>query len=431
MEVDALYYNPETHRIRAQRSLDAKRDALIEGSPWSQESQDYLHQLLVGSPSDPKRLDPEFSNLKDDLRENGQRDPGVITPTGILVNGNTRRAALKELGNSYIRVGVLPDDWGWHDVQSVELALQLRKEFRRDYSFINRLLAVEEQVAAGRPKSEVAREFRVKVPTIERDVWLLQFIHDAITRSERVHPDGTKTSLRLVDFERDQGQLEELARAFFSREATDPLEAERLREARLLAVALDFAKTDIRLVEPDFYTRYLKKGLPVAFAPSPSRKPEARIPGIETPLPPEPDDLTALRTLVDQVLQDEGEVRSGASDPESERVARRQELRKHVEESIDAAGRDIRLRKKKLAAPDRITAAADALELSLADLVNAKSTGQVDTAALDEALQGLRLQVRALADQLRRVDRHPPGEGIAWLVSAADAEIAESDAAQA
>lgn len=35
MPVDALYYNPGTHRIRAQRSFDAARDRLLGQDPWS------------------------------------------------------------------------------------------------------------------------------------------------------------------------------------------------------------------------------------------------------------------------------------------------------------------------------------------------------------------------------------------------------------
>jgi hypothetical protein len=134
MPVDLLYYNPSTHRIRAQRSLDPVRDRVLEEEPWGSIGQEYLDTLLKCLPSDPDKIDPDFEALKDDLDDFGQKDPGIITPDGILVNGNTRCAALRDIGSNYIRVGVLPEVTNWDDINTVELSLQLRKERKRDYS---------------------------------------------------------------------------------------------------------------------------------------------------------------------------------------------------------------------------------------------------------------------------------------------------------
>lgn len=132
MPVDLLHYNPDTHRIRAQRSIDPDREQDLEADPFGESAQNYLHQLLMGDPSDPSKIDPSFTALKDDLREHGQSEPGIVTRSGVLVNGNTRQAALKELGEKNIRVGVLPPDAGHDDLQSIELSLQLRKDHRRE-----------------------------------------------------------------------------------------------------------------------------------------------------------------------------------------------------------------------------------------------------------------------------------------------------------
>src|SRR5262245_2822774 len=43
MPVSVLAYNPDTHRIRAQRSLDPERDAELIANPWGEEAQAYLH----------------------------------------------------------------------------------------------------------------------------------------------------------------------------------------------------------------------------------------------------------------------------------------------------------------------------------------------------------------------------------------------------
>nr|WP_306416652.1 hypothetical protein [Streptomyces sp. alain-838] len=138
LPLSSLYYNPSTHRIRAQRSHDPERDAALDKDPWSGESQDYLRFLLQASPANPDLRDKDFDTLRDSLKEYGQNDPGLVTRHGVLVNGNTRAAALRELGEQSMRVGVLPESFTWADINAVELALQLRKDHRRDYSYINR-----------------------------------------------------------------------------------------------------------------------------------------------------------------------------------------------------------------------------------------------------------------------------------------------------
>jgi hypothetical protein len=162
MPVDLVSYNPDTHRIRAQRSTDVTGAQALDNHPWGSAAQSYLHRLLMGDPAEPSKIDPSFNALKEDLREHGQNEPGIVTRAGVLINGNTRRAALKELGHEHIRVGVLPPDAGSEDIQGIELSLQLRKDHRRDYSFMNFLLAIDERVDAGLPSTVIQKNFRIK-----------------------------------------------------------------------------------------------------------------------------------------------------------------------------------------------------------------------------------------------------------------------------
>lgn len=282
MPVDLLHYNPDTHRIRAQRSIDPDREQDLETDPFGESAQNYLHQLLMGDPSDPSKTDPSFTALKEDLREHGQSEPGIVTRSGVLVNGNTRQAALKDLGEKNIRVGVLPSDTGYDDLQSIELSLQLRKDHRRDYSFMNSLLAVDERAAAGDLPAKIQGEFRIKATTYEQRRWILQFVQDAIERSRVGGPNNKTFAMRLVDFESHQGKLEELYRAYTALKKNSSGQADALREQRLLALILDKSKTDLRLVEADFIQRYMKSVLePVA----PSAPPALRIPGTSITVP--------------------------------------------------------------------------------------------------------------------------------------------------
>ena len=206
MPISLLKYNPDTHRIRAQRTLEPTREETLQSDPFGDSAQQYLHDLLRGEPEDPTREDPTFAALKDDLAVHGQAEPGIIRRSGVLINGNTRCAALNELSREHIRVGVLPPDAGDDDFQAIELALQLRKDHKRDYSFVNKLLAIDERIAAGRPTAEVARDFRVRESTLDRFVWILDLIREAIDRSQQEVDDGAMTQMRLVDFESHQGK---------------------------------------------------------------------------------------------------------------------------------------------------------------------------------------------------------------------------------
>ena len=273
--VDLLYYNPDTHRIRAQRSLDARRDQALDEQPWGKEGQGYLDVLLKCQPSDPDKVDPDFEALRDDLESFGQRDPGLISIHGVLVNGNTRCAALRELGEKYIRVGVLPETSDWDDINTVELSLQLRKERKRDYSYINRLIAMDEQLSLGRRSEDIAREFRIKKATLEQDQWVYGVIRDAIDRSK----NGGGASLRQIDFE-DHQESSANCTVLLKVAATDQDAAEALKETRLAMIVLGYAKTDLRFAQPDFYEKYLDSKLPESIKPKSEAPKPISIPGL-------------------------------------------------------------------------------------------------------------------------------------------------------
>ena len=221
----------------------------------------------------------------DELDDAGQREPGIVSPHGILVDGNTRAAALNDLGVANIRVGVLPDDTSRQDINDVELSLQLRKDRRRDYSYINRLIAIDEELGRGRSEADVAKDFNIKLATLQRDRWVYKLILEAIERSKT--EDGA--SLRLIDFEQHQEKLRELHRDYTKLAATDPDAAKRLMQSRLAMVLLDYPKTSLRLAEADFHTRYLETRLPEDLKPRGSRRKAGRRPGHSGRDPAQPE----------------------------------------------------------------------------------------------------------------------------------------------
>jgi hypothetical protein len=417
MPVEMLYFNPDTHRIRAQRTLDPERNGAIEEDPWGQAAQEYLHDLLRQRPANPDQTDPDYTALMDELDDVGQREPGIVSPHGIIVDGNTRAAALIDLGEQNIRVGVLPDDTSRQDINNVELSLQLRKDRRRDYSYINRLIAIDEELGRGRTEADVAKDFNIKIHTLQRDRWVYALILDAIDRSKT----GDGGSLRLVDFEQHQEKLRELHRDYAKLATTDPDAAKRLMQSRLAMVLLDYPKTSLRLAEADFYTRYLESRLPDDLKSEASTPDLVSVPGIPgATLPGQSSDTAAAEALTDQLLRAKA-VTSDGKGATPEEVAAASAVMKQARETFDVAvklaGQNAELVKRQTAVPERLTDAADYVTQCANEFAEAKAKRALDEEAFDDALIVLRDSLESLARQAARTFT-APGDGVAWLLEA-------------
>ncbi len=416
MPVDLLYLNPDTHRIRAQRTLDPERNRILHEEPWSEPAQEYLRHLLTCDPANPTQTDPDYVTLREELETFGQKDPGIISPSGILVDGNTRCAALRDLGVKHIQVAVLPADTSRDDINNVELALQLRRDKRRDYSYINRLIAIEEQLASGRREEDVAREFNIRVKTLRLDRWVYQLIMDAIDRSAT---DGVR--LRLVDFEDHQEKLRELSRDYANLQKTDPEGAEQLKESRLAMVVLGYAKTDVRFVESDFHTRYMEGRLPTALQPKALSASTVDIPGLPgVTVRTENAVVQKTKAFTDSLLRAKAVAQGGSQLP-AQRITEAEQVitsaRQAAETAVKLASQSGRLKKRQISVSDRLTDAAEVLDQCAAEFAAAKAKRAIDEEGFNDALLALRGSLTRLAKQAGRTFSDPE-EGVAWLLNA-------------
>ncbi|MFC9495122.1 transcriptional regulator [Streptomyces sp. NPDC056982] len=418
MPVEVLYFNPATHRIRAQRSFSPERDRLLDENPWSSASQDYLQYLLQAKPDDPSKRDPAFADLKESLQEYRQNEPGLITREGILVNGNTRAAALKELGVPNIRVGVLPASCTWADINAVELSLQLRQDKRRDYSYINELIAMQEQIDSGRQVDDIAKAFHKRAATVEADLWILATLEDLRRRSR-----AGSAQLQLLDFEDAKEKLHELYRAWVKESKKNRDLAELMKENRLAAISLKFSKTDIRLIESDFRKRYLETRLTPALQPDVSAPQERRIPGMTRVVRPAAQPYAEAQAFTNQVLQAKALERAGAG--EASEVASRivDQARTAIEDALEPAGKDARVRKRKQAASDRLNDACQDIEQCILDIGLARASNSLDEETLDDSVLKLKATLEKLAREAKRSVAEP-GDGVAWLLDAVTEEQA-------
>lgn len=422
MPVGILYFNPDTHRIRAQKTLDPERNTILEELPWSEDAQQYLHKLLTCKPSDPNSIDPDFIALRDELDQFGQKEPGIITPDGILVDGNTRCAALRELHEPNIRVAVLPDDTSRADINAVELALQLRRDKRRDYTYINRLIAIEDELASGRSQEDIARAFNIKVATLQTDRRIFELVNNAIERSRSA--DGRR-SLRLPDFEDHQEKLRELQRDYEKLAKTDPDGAEHLKESRLQMVLLNMPKTTLRLAEADFHERYLEERLPPELTPEIGETAAVTVPGLPGVTVPGADvSVKKVRALTDTLLQARATLESAdsASAPEVKRaVALIDAAKTTFASAAKLAGQNAQLQKRQVAVPERISDATEYIQQCVREFAEAKAKNAIDEEAFDDALITLRDSLSRLALLAGRTFSSP-GDGVNWLLAASEAK---------
>ncbi|MAZ85092.1 MAG: hypothetical protein CME90_16065 [Hoeflea sp.] len=148
-----------------------KADYFAAGTE-SEEVQQAQHQLLYRLALKGKA--DSVVPVADVLEAEGQRQPLLITAGGIVVNGNRRLAALRELYDqgskfahfSHIDVLVLPADATAEEIVDIEANLQAVPETKLDYDWIGEAQLISRLVNLGRTPKVVADQLRRK----EKDV---------------------------------------------------------------------------------------------------------------------------------------------------------------------------------------------------------------------------------------------------------------------
>lgn len=156
LPTELTFYNIRNGRFAAEYiDLQAKENRRLD--PQNSDDSKKIKQMLI-------ELDPNQSKiLQQDLLLYGQRESGIITHEGSLINGNRRRASLDELVESgksdfkYIEVGRLPPNVSDQDLWKIEAGIQLSKDIQLDYGPINELLKFKEGIDAGLTPIEVAK----------------------------------------------------------------------------------------------------------------------------------------------------------------------------------------------------------------------------------------------------------------------------------
>jgi hypothetical protein len=124
-----------THRSQAEWIERNGRASNFFDDPEDEEVQSVQHQLLVEMIQE--------RGLADDLTRRDQRNPIVLTFDGYIVDGNRRVTSLRVQGDvENVIAVVLPSDATLSEVFETELELQMARETRADYNWIDQALHV-------------------------------------------------------------------------------------------------------------------------------------------------------------------------------------------------------------------------------------------------------------------------------------------------
>jgi hypothetical protein len=243
LNLDLLMLNPDNHRLTAQfGEKDNYKE--LNSNPRSNETQGVLSKLL--SETD------EFGRLKGQLEQLGQRDPGLVTRDGLLVNGNTRYVALKQLrdsgkNNKGMDVAVLPPEISDSDIISIEMELQMLKLVEQKYTFTNELLFLQNFREMGKSDNQIIlsmgwRKGKPGQRKVEQHFRILDIIQEVrqIKKVPYYHFDTKKTHLFDLD-----GDLQIL------KEEADMESYHKLKYLRLLAMFWPISKDQVRAISSD------------------------------------------------------------------------------------------------------------------------------------------------------------------------------------
>jgi len=131
--------------------------------------------------------------VMDVLKRDKQREPLLVTSTGVVVNGNRRLAAMRELfasssgeysDFSHIDLAILPSDATLADILDIEAGLQAKQETKLDYDWVGDAQLMDAMVKQHGQVSDVSkllnrsdREIRNTISALkEADLYLKEWV---------------------------------------------------------------------------------------------------------------------------------------------------------------------------------------------------------------------------------------------------------------
>jgi hypothetical protein len=407
ISLDSVLLNPRSHRIRAQLESHPQRQLVLE-SPFCEESQEIITTVLHGTEG--------YERLKTNLAEEDQREAGVVTRAGLLVNGNTRAAALRDIEKKYIRVAVLPEDATQEEIDELELRLQMKQDLKQDYTFTNELLFVDELITRySRTHEQIALDLRWAASRSPKELkkgkeHVCQWVRMLSLIRQIQELSGQK--LRLTEFDEKKQVLIEIDDEYQQAREVDPEKAAKVRDTRMIGLLVGLGYRELRQIDERFLENYLIPSLAedkmlgkYVDTLTMDQTTDDNLPGLEV-LPPQLEDSVRgpaplLRLVAASANDEQVELPTG----DTERVVLPRDdvveaIRRAMDEAADTARLDRRAGNQLRAPVSRLESAERELRVGLEAYRAVKVDSSLDKKKLTRLLGKIRRTVEAFTDEL-------------------------------
>jgi ParB-like chromosome segregation protein Spo0J len=222
-----MYRIQNTRTRRQQLKYLRERPSLpkdLFADPESQRAQEAQEAILL------EMIDSTGQDFVSDLDGRGQEDPAIITIDGYIVNGNRRTAALRRLGKEYMSCVVLPKNVTKKEIYDLEIDLQMSKDFREKYHWVNELIDIEEGINNfSETPDDLASRLRIKKPELTSKLrmkklvdkflnWKMipgQYDYEKLDEAEQDFSELEKET-RKAKYAAVPGMLDQLEKAVFN-----------------------------------------------------------------------------------------------------------------------------------------------------------------------------------------------------------------------
>jgi hypothetical protein len=236
----ALLLNHNNSRLQAQLIDHPQQNEVISG-PTFATSQQILADLL--------RKTEKFSRLREDLRQLGQVNPGLITRKGVLINGNTRAVALRDLNVDGIDVAVLPSDALDIDYLDIEMQLQMQRLTHQDYTFTNELLLIAAFLRADKSEDQLGNKMNWPKGTYKRRCAESRQLLVLVNEVRNLTP----VPIPYTEIDSKSQHMKDMNKEYQTLLTTNPIAAERLKWGRIIAMFLHVNKDQTRAIKDSFF----------------------------------------------------------------------------------------------------------------------------------------------------------------------------------
>jgi hypothetical protein len=237
---DSLFLNHNNSRIMVELEAHPEYDQVM-ANPTAPKSQLIIEALL--------RATPAYEQIREEVKQFKQREPGTLSVDGRVINGNTRLVALRELGWDGFDAGILPEQANDEDFKEIELGLQLVEFTKQRYSFVNRLRQFEIMLAT-KPIDEICKLMgwkQNKLKKFDEFKLMLEIVNEFDARG-----------IPKVFFNTKEEYLKDLAGRIQTLNSQGKVaQATQLKGLRLLGMLAGNSKDEVRNIEGDFIEKHV------------------------------------------------------------------------------------------------------------------------------------------------------------------------------